>query len=450
MVSKKFYTHIVIRIILILLTCISILPFVYKEERLFTIFSLLVLLILQIYLLIQYINKFNNEIASFFASLKTNDASFAFHDKSLPYINQEFRSNIESIRNQLFDITQQKEIRESYLKTLIEKASTGIISFNESGQVDIINRHALELLNIESTTHIRPLEKLHPGFYHFIQRAKAGDEKMIMIKGASRGIPLSIRVSEFRQKSEAFKLISFQNIESELNEKELLSWNKLIRVLTHEINNSISPIVSLSNSLEKLFIKDQNTIITKENVTNNTIEKNLEGIQLISKRGEGLIRFVNNYKSIASLKQIEIEKFKVAELFYNLEQLLKSDFNERNIKLQIDIKPFDLELNADRKYIEQIFINLIKNSVESIDNKNGLIKLTAFLNKKEHLTLQISDNGHGISKEVLDQVFIPFFTTKEEGSGIGLSLARQIMRLHGGSISVQSTPKLETVFTLTF
>jgi len=425
------------------------LPFINKEERLFTVFSLLVLLILQIYLLIQYINKFNSEIASFFASLKTNDASFAFHDKSFPFINQEFRNNIESIRDQLFDITQRKEIQGTYLKTLIEKASTGIISFNESGKVDIINRHALELLNIRSMAHIQVLEKIHPGLYHFIQRASAGDEKMIMIKGASRGIPLSIRVSEFRQKSEVFKLISFQNIESELNEKELLSWNKLIRVLTHEINNSISPITSLANSLEKIFVNDNRSIISRNEISDEQIKKTTEGLQLISKRGEGLIHFVNNYKSIASAKQMDFETIKVAELFYNLEVLMKKDLSEKNIGLAIELYPFGIELRADKKYLEQICINLIKNAIEAVD-ENGQIKLTAGKSKNAKTYIEITDNGKGIPPELIDQIFVPFFSTKETGSGIGLSLAKQIMLLHGGDISVLSTPNKETSFIITF
>lgn len=449
MVSKKFYTYIVIRIILILLTCISILPFVNKEERLFTVFSLLVLLILQIYLLIQYINKFNSEIASFFASLKTNDASFAFHDKSFPYINQEFRNNIESIRNQLFEITQRKEIQGTYLKTLIEKASTGIISFNESGKVDIINRHALELLNIRSMTHIEVLESIHPGLYHFIQRAAAGDEKMIMIKGASKGIPLSIRVSEFKQKSGVFKLVSFQNIESELNEKELLSWNKLIRVLTHEINNSISPITSLANSLEKMFVKDKLSVVSRNEISDEQIKKTAEGLQTITKRGEGLIHFVSNYKSIASAKQMDFETIKVAELFYNLEVLMKKDLTEKDIDLIIEVYPFDIEVRADKKYLEQICINLIKNAIEAV-NENGQIKLTAGKGKNARTYIEVINNGKGIPPELIDQIFVPFFSTKETGSGIGLSLAKQIMLLHGGNISVQSTPDKETRFILTF
>jgi signal transduction histidine kinase len=273
---------------------------------------------------------------------------------------------------------------------------------------------------------------------------------MVMIKSKNKAIPVAVRINEFKQKGNHLKIVSFQDIESELNEKELLSWHQLIRVLTHEINNSITPITSLAGSLEKLYHKNEHEIIKKQDISEEIIEKTSEGLNVISKRGKGLINFVNNYKQIASLKQLDIETIKVAELFYNLELLMKDKLSEKNIDLQIDIIPFDLEVNADKKYIEQISINLLKNSLEAVNEKNGKIKLSGYKTKNGKTILEIKDNGKGIAPELIDQIFIPFFTTKEKGSGIGLSLSRQIMHLHGGSISIKSTPGVETIFTLQF
>jgi signal transduction histidine kinase len=162
------------------------------------------------------------------------------------------------------------------------------------------------------------------------------------------------------------------------------------------------------------------------------------------------MEFVNNYRNISSLKKMDFERFKVAELFYNLELLMKNNLSEKNIELTINIKPIDLELNADKKYIEQIFINLLKNSIDAVNTDQGKINLRGFKNRDNKVILEISDTGVGIPEEISDQIFIPFFTTKDNGSGIGLSLAQQIMRLHGGSISVQSEANKETVFTLKF
>jgi nitrogen fixation/metabolism regulation signal transduction histidine kinase len=447
-ISKKFYINIVLRIVLILINCFSIVPFFAKEEKLFTIISLVILLFIQIILLINYINKFNKDIAYFFSALKTNDASFAFHDRAFPHIADELREDIEYVKNQIFNITQSKEIQESYLKTLIESAQTGIITFNSNGKVDVVNKHAMELLQIKQISNINSLQDIHPAFYQFIKNASAGDEKMVNITSKLKTIPLAIRVTEFKQKSNQLKLISFQNIESELNEKELLSWHKLIRVLNHEINNSIAPISSLADSLKNLFHKNHTTI-TKEEISEDIIEKTSEGLSLITKRSKGLIHFVHSYKEIASLKNIDCETIKVAELFYNLELLMKNQLKEKNIKLEIEIKPFDLEIYADKKYIEQICINLIKNSIEAIEANKGQIRLIAYKDEQKKTILKFQDNGNGIDQEIMNQIFVPFFTTKEKGSGIGLSLARQIIQLHGGNISVNSEPG-KTIFTLVF
>jgi len=446
-INKKFYINILIRITLILVNSLLIIPFLTKDEKLFTIIALLVSLIIQTYLLIKYINRFNREVANFFSALRTNDASYAFHDKAFPYISKEFRANIEYIKNELFNITEQKQIEQSYLRTLIESSRTGIISINENGKVDIINKSALITLNLLNLSNIKALENTHPALYYFIKNSSAKEEeKMINIKTNSKSIPLSVRISEFKQRQDKFKLITFQNIESELSEKELLSWHKLIRVLTHEINNTISPISSLADSLEKMYI-NENNIITSKEITDSIIEKSYEGLQLISKRGKSLVHFVNSYKTIASLKKLDIESVKVIELFYNLELLMKNELKKKNIKIEIKVSPIDLEIKADKKYMEQIAINLIKNSIEAIDNKKGIISLQASKAENDKVMMQFIDNGKGIDSEIIDQIFVPFFTTKETGSGIGLSLARQIIQLHGGIISVNSEPG-NTIFTI--
>ncbi|HAF29681.1 MAG TPA: hypothetical protein DCG75_11605 [Bacteroidales bacterium] len=450
MLSRKFYINIIIRILFILITCLVFIPFIGNEEKLFTVLSLIVLVVIQIYLLLNYINRFNMEVANFFSALKTNDASFAFHDNIFPYISTKVRNDIEHIRNQLFNITELKEIQQSYFKTVIETAQTGLISIDETGKIELINRCALDLLNINKISHIKALENIHPSLYQIIQNASAGFEKSILIKGKTKAIPLSIKVAEFKQKKTCFKLVSFQNIESELKDKEIESWHKLIRVLTHEINNTVSPITSLASSIEKLYQNSNNKKITKAEVSDSIIDKTYEGLHLISQRGEGLIEFVNNYRNIASLKTMNFSLFKVAELFYNLELLMKNKLDVKSIRFFIDVKPIDLEIKADKKFIEQIFINLIKNSIDSIHTDSGIISLKAFKNEENKIILEIKDNGAGIPEEIIDQIFIPFFTTKKDGSGIGLSLAQQIMRLHGGDISVISTPNIETTFILSF
>jgi nitrogen fixation/metabolism regulation signal transduction histidine kinase len=448
MISKKFYINIIARIILILVTCISFLPFIQNSERLFTNVSILILLILQIILLVRYINKFNRDIFEFFSSLKTNDVSFAFHDKIFPYISPKFRNDINHIQKQLFDTRELIEIQQSYFKIVIENAQTGIITVSNNTKIDIINKTALRLLNLKPISLLETLKESHPAFYNFISENSAGSEKLINIKSDNKIIPLSARITEIKQKQNTFKIVTFQDIQSELDENELDSWHKLLRVLTHEINNTISPITSLANSIDKLLEdKTQNTISTNE-ITDDILKKTHDSIHIISQRGEGLTRFVDNYKNISTQKKLHIEKFKIAELYYNLELLMNNKLKEKNIKINIDIKPFDLEANADKKYLEQIFINLIKNAFDAVNNDSGIIDLKAYENNHGKIALIISDNGTGVPDDIQSQIFIPFFTTKTNGSGIGLSLARQIVRLHGGKISLDISEKNKTTFTI--
>jgi nitrogen fixation/metabolism regulation signal transduction histidine kinase len=448
MLSKKFYINVVVRILLIISTSIATIPFILKDEKLFTISSLIILVIIQVLLLLKYINRFNREVSNFFSALKTNDVSFAFHDKTFPHITPKFRDDINHIRKQLFDTRELIEIQQSYFKTVIENAQTGIITVSNSTKIDIINKTALHLLNLKSISLLETLKERQPSFYKLVSEGSAGTEKLINIKSDNKVIPLSVRITEIKQKTNAFKIISFQDIQSELDENELDSWHKLLRVLTHEINNTISPITSLADSIDKLLEdKTQNTISTNE-ITDDILKKTHDSVHIISQRGEGLTRFVDNYKNISTQKKLHIEKFKVAELYYNLELLMKNKLKEKNIKINIDIKPFDLEANADKKYLEQIFINLIKNAFDAVASDSGIINLKAYENNNGKITLIISDNGTGVPDDIQSQIFIPFFTTKTNGSGIGLSLARQIIRLHGGKISLDISEKNKTTFTI--
>lgn len=447
MISKKFYLNIILRIALLMISFLAILPFIQNLEKLFTSVLILLLIIVQVILLISYINRFNRDLSDFFSCLKTNDISFAFHDKSFPNITSKFRADISYIRTQLFEVRKSIEIQQTYFKTVIENAQTGILTLNKEGKIDIINKSALELLKINSIYNINDLKISHFEFYKKVIDTKAGAKEIVTITNTTETIPLSLRVTQIKQGNDELKIVSFQNIKKELDSNELESWQKLIRVLTHEINNSVSPIISLADSIEKKLKLSNIKAINNIDVTKDTLSIVQDGLHTISERSNGLMQFVNNYKNISSQKNIHKEYFKVAELFYNLELLMQNKLKEKNIELKIDIKPIDLEVEADKKYIEQIFINLIKNSIDAVHVNKGWIMLKAYKALNNKVLLEISDNGIGIPNELENQIFIPFFTTKKNGSGIGLSLARQIINLHGGSINLKQSDN-KTIFII--
>jgi signal transduction histidine kinase len=258
-------------------------------------------------------------------------------------------------------------------------------------------------------------------------------------------------MTEFRLGGKIFSLISLQNIRSELEETEIAAWQKLIRVLTHEIMNSITPISSLASTLNELIRADQTSLRAQNGEAPDSIPDILQALQTIQKRSDGLLHFVDAYRNLTLLPSPNFQIFPIRELFLRAEKLMQANIKERDILFESWIEPENLELVADPELIEQVLINLQLNALQALEGRReARIKLSASLDSRGKVLIQVADNGPGIPEENLEKIFIPFFSTKEGGSGIGLSLSRQIMRLHNGTISVHSRPGEDTVFTLRF
>jgi len=243
-------------------------------------------------------------------------------------------------------------------------------------------------------------------------------------------------------REQTYRLVAMQNIQSEIEETEIEAWQKIISVLTHEIMNSITPISSLSSTLKTILneMKEPNA---------ETIEDISSAVNTIKKRSEGLMSFVDKYRSITKIPKPNRHNFSVTSLFKRIEILMDSALDGKDIKFSFEINPINLEMNGDSDLIEQVLINMLNNAIQSLsETKNGIISLSAYIDSNSRAILKISDNGAGILEENIERVFVPFFTTKKEGSGIGLSLSQQIIRAHGGRIHVTSKPNEETVFTI--
>jgi nitrogen fixation/metabolism regulation signal transduction histidine kinase len=263
---------------------------------------------------------------------------------------------------------------------------------------------------------------------------------------------LSVNSSTLKLVDKELKIITFQDIKHELDKKELESWQKLIRILNHEIMNSLAPIMSTATTIRSYLSRDNvsDSAISNQH-WNRVLEKTISGLSIIYERSEGLKSFVENYKTLNTLPQPTPTTFTIKALFENCKLLLGEELQTYHIKFISEVLTPDMELTADKSLIQQILLNLLKNSIESLsetENVNKAIKLNAFNNDDGKTIIQVSDNGKGILPEIIDQIFIPFFTTKEQGSGIGLSLSKQILHLHNGTISVYSVPDHETVFTI--
>ena len=259
-----------------------------------------------------------------------------------------------------------------------------------------------------------------------------------------------MRSSSFRIDQKEIRLLSFHSIRDELDIREMQSWDKLIRVINHEMMNSLSPIVSLTKTLERLFIRQDKPVNPGE-MTDERINDAIEGLRIIRRKGSGLMSFVGNIRQIQNIPQPVKKTIAVKALFDSVAGLMQPQFQSSQVCFRQELFPANMSLKADRDLIDQVLINLVRNALDATRGKEGgLVILKAFHVESEHKYIQVIDNGAGIDPEVAEDIFVPFFSTKEGGSGIGLSLCKQIMKLHGGNISVQVNPSNQTVFTLDF
>jgi nitrogen fixation/metabolism regulation signal transduction histidine kinase len=326
----------------------------------------------------------------------------------------------------------------------------GLIIFKEDGKIEIFNSAARRLLKVTRAENISDLKEVSETLVNVFRKLKTGGRELFRLKIGDDLIQLSVYAIELTLRGENVKLISLQNIQSELEEKEMEAWQNLVRVLTHEIMNSVTPISSLAGSVED-ELKEHMESQQEAPLTREQLHDIHLSLQTISKRSEGLIHFVKEFRSLTAIPKPRQIMIPVKTLLEELCMLHRKELMEKSIHLNISVYPEDLTISADKNMIEQVIINLLKNAIQSFeDQENKQIDLKASLNDKSRPVIAIKDNGTGIDPEALEKIFIPFFTTKKTGSGIGLSLSRQIMRQHQGTLTVKSTAGKGTEFFMRF
>jgi two-component system, NtrC family, nitrogen regulation sensor histidine kinase NtrY len=447
---RSFQFNIFIRIILIVLSSLAAGWLFSTGEPLHTGIIFVIILMYQVVNLTWYVNKINNKISYFFDAVKNEDFSLSFPEHKGDRVLENLHANMVGINRQIQKIHLENRRQEQYFGALIEHVGTGILTFDNQGFVVHANSSVKKLLGMKQFTHLRQLEKIDAGLAGSIRNAGHNDKKLITFGGRQGTITLLVRTSAFRNKEQLLTLMSMQDIKKELDEKELDSWLKLIRVLTHEIMNSIAPVTSLSENLCNYYIKDGETIPVGE-VNDRMIQNTVRGLKVIHEQGQGLVRFVESYRKLTRLPKPDKSMVPVKELLEKTAMLCQSDLSGENIKLSIHMEDQNLQIEIDEKLISQVMLNLLKNSADALrNNPAGEIELSCKKNAKRQVEIDVKDNGPGIPAELIDEIFIPFFTTRENGNGIGLSLSRQIMKVHNGSLRVRSAPGRETVFTMVF
>ena len=450
MTYKNFRANIIVRILLL---SASIFLFFYSLELEFNVTPILVvvLIIFQVYSLIRYVDRTNRDLTSFLESIRFSEFTRTFQIEGMGSSFDELNRAFNDVINDFQKVRSEKEEHFHYLQSIVQNIDVSIIAYRKDGTVEMINKAAKQLFQIHSLKNVKGLEQLSLELVNTLINISPGENTLVKVQDQDDILQLAIYATEFKVKDKLIILATINNIQNVLEEQETEAWQKLIRVLTHEIMNSITPIASLSSTLEIMLkgITDGENV--KEDMDIDAVMEIQQALQTINKRSTGLLHFVNTYRNLTRIPKPNFKIFPVKDLFKNLYLLMEEEITENKINFVTNIEPENIEVSADEQLVEQVIINLIRNSMHALDGrKDPTIELKTYYNKRGRVTIQVADNGTGILPEVLDKIFIPFFTTKQSGSGIGLSLSRQILRLHNGTITAHSVPEEETIFTLTF
>jgi nitrogen fixation/metabolism regulation signal transduction histidine kinase len=449
MVSRNIYFQLLFRIVLITLTSFGLAYFIFHKHYISS-FLLLVVLIAQTAYLIRYVNHTNRKIAYFFDAIKNEDFTLRFPEKLSLKSLEELNHSLNMLNRMIQDIHLKKQTQEQYYQEILKQADIGIVTFNKKGHIIFSNPTVERLLNHRPLNHIKQLGQVDENLYALFETLKPFDRKLFQLTNERERRQLALKATAITFEGEELLLVVIQDIHKELDEKETDSWVRLIRVLTHEIMNTIAPITSISESLLKYFKPVKGTVM-KEKLRKDVMMSTTKGLEVIHEQGKDLISFVQSYRSLLNVPEPDREIIKASKLLGRVHVLMGQHDEQAKVTLQFAAEPENLELFIDEKQISQVLVNLAKNALHSLaDSEQGIIKITAGINREGKKYIEVWDNGPGIPDDIIEEIFVPFFTTKHTGTGIGLSLSKQIMRLHGGSLKVHSVPNHGTSFVMTF
>ncbi len=448
MAFNDFRFRVAFRVVLIGLVAAMIAYMLSQPNMIFAALLTFIVIVVQFIELYRFISKTNRKLTRFLESIKYSDfiSGFTSDNKlgqSFRDLNEAFNEVLEAFRK----ARSEKEEHWQYLNTVVQQVRTGILSFDADGEIQLINANAKRFLGVSGIENLEELIEINPRLYKAIYDVLPG--KSTLYKG-NTDLLLTIQATEMRLRGDTVKLVTLQNIQNELQRQELEAWQNLTRVLRHEIMNSITPISSLTSTLREVLVHDLKKVNEHYELKNEGAQDLKEGLDTIESRSKGLIKFIDAYREYTSLPHPKFKVVFLKELIGKVESLMRNEIRKTDIEFVAHVDSAYLTVEADEEMIEQVLINLIKNAIEACaDTRDAKIEVRGrYID--EHVLIEVIDNGPGIIGEALDKVFVPFFSTKRTGSGIGLSLSRQIMQMHNGNLYVKSIPGVRTVFTLRF
>lgn len=407
------------------------------------------LLLVQTVELIQFNIRTNEKLTRFFDAIQYADFSSSFTaDHKLGKSYYELNQSLNKVLGEFKKARLEKEEQMLFLQIILRHIQTGIVSYDENGKIGLINHAAKQLLRIPQLKDIGDLSKHSELLLQEVLKLKPGQGISLKIDTL---IHLTIRSTEVKVGGKKWTVLSLQDIHAELKQNELEAWQNLTKVLRHEIMNSIAPIASLANSLQTVLKEDIFEEKGELRIEKEGYEDLKMGLETIESRSKGLINFVQVYREYTSIPAPVLTNFPISNLIEDVLILLREDLMHHRIEIGTDVHPADLQLSADREQIQMILINLIKNAKEALSlSSDKRISIQAGIGIDQYKYIQVTDRGPGIPASSVEDIFVPFYTTKKEGNGIGLAISRQIMNLHKGSLDVQSMPNEATAFTMKF
>ncbi len=445
--SINFLVQLTLRLFL-LLTALLVLAWCIISKWWYGLL-LIPLIIWQFVRLINFNRKTIREFEQFTETIRFHDFSRRFDTKHGPKYIRKLHAGFNEISDTITAVNREKEMQYRYLQQIIELVDTGIISYRtDTDEVLWMNRSLKELLNIPSLKNFNTLSQRNPALFEQLQ-SLIGDGHGAVISVTTNAGSSKVLVSggTFIMENTEFRLFAFRNVNEALDEAESKAWQRLLSVMTHEIMNSVAPISSLAETLKNLLERAKNNPIDSDEI----IEDIEPGIETIRRRSEGLLTFAETYRNLSKITELNISNVQISTLFEHIYRLMLPSLSQKNIELEMILKDPLMTIDADASLIEQVLINLIVNAIDAVKEKTEPhIILSAGFTQNKRPILKVIDNGKGIPEEILDKIFIPFFSTRKSGNGIGLSLCKQIMMLHKGNVQVQSIEGEETCFCLLF
>lgn len=399
--------------------------------------------------LYRLLTRTNREILFFFKALENEDTSIRYGSEHRSRIVDELHGYMDALNQGFREMQLNSALREQYFSRILENLSSGLLVASKTGHINHINQEALRLLNVPNLTHLNALKEVNRSLYTQVTEMHSLEKAEIALQdGPGSRLVLGLQMVEINLKGEDLQVFTLNDLSAGMERKEIEDWIRLIRVMSHEIMNSLAPITSISGTLKEVWSERSREPGSEED-TEARILQTIKGMDAIAEQSEGLTTFFESYRALSRIPDPVKKEFKLCGLLDKLKTLVSSDENNRGIRFAFHCGDPALKLVADEQMIHNVLLNLVKNASQAVEEVSDPAIRVAARQKGPQLHIEVEDNGHGIPAEMADEIFMPFFTTRKKGTGVGLSYSRQVVHMNGGRIEFHSEPG-HTVFRLVF